>query len=113
MTDVAYAEKAFLKLIARRMLGYAREAESRGEKYHDVGTFSTLQCGVRAKYRLESVPGGYAPVVILKRSAIFTPDELLKIAGQILDEDAVQRESTSDDLEYVRKSNSIVETHDD
>lgn len=110
MADVAYPEKAFLKLVARRVLGYAREAESRGEKYYDIGTFAPLQCGVRVKYRFEKSPGDYTPVVTLKKHPAFGPDELLQIAAELLEAEAVLRSSKENDLEYVRKSDHVPET---
>lgn len=110
MPGVDYAERAFLKLIARRVLGYAKEADSRGEEYHDIGSFSPLHCGVRAKYRFEKSAGSYVPVVTLKNNRAFSPEELSQIAAEILEGDAVLRPSAGDDLEYIRKVDSTPET---
>jgi len=103
MASVPYAEKAFLQLMARRLLRYTREAEARGETYNDLSGFSPLQCGVRAKYRFESAPGGYVPVLLLKAHLLYSPGELKEIAAEILDGPVKLRASKDDDLEYVRE----------
>ena len=100
---VSYPEKAFLQLMGKRLLRFQREAESRGETYHDLSAFAPLQCGVQAKYRFESVPGGYAPVVLLRGGPVFTPGQLKEIAVEILDGPVKLREAKGDDLEYVRE----------
>lgn len=106
MALVPYPEKAFLQLMGKRLLKYQREAEARGEKYHDISPFSPLQCKVLAKFRFEVVPGGYAPVVLLKENSMYSPNQLKEIATEILDAPVRLRATTDDVLEYVRESDS-------
>jgi len=103
MTRIPYTEKAFLQLMGRRLLRYQREAEARGEVYHDISAPSPLQCGVLAKYRFESAPGGYIPVVRLHGGPVFTPIDLKEIAAEILEGPVKLRAAVADDLEYVRE----------
>jgi len=103
---VTYPEKAFLQLMGKRLLRFQRDAEARGEKYHDLSAPAILQCGVLAKYRFESVPGGYAPVVLLRGSLVFSPNQLKEIAAEILDGPVKLREAKGDDLEYVRETDT-------
>jgi hypothetical protein len=106
MPSVPYTEKAFLQLMGRRLLRYTREAEARGEEYHDLSAFAPLQCGVLAKYRFETAPGGYIPVVRLRGTTAFTPSDLKEIAAEILEGPVKLREAVEDDLEYVRELDS-------
>jgi hypothetical protein len=106
MPSVPYTEKAFLQLMARRLLRYQRDAEARGEVYHDVSPFSPLQCGIEAKFRFEVAPGGYIPVVLFKRWAQFQPIELQEIAESVLDAPAKLRTSADSVLEYVRATDA-------
>lgn len=101
MLSVPYTEKAFMQLMARRLLRYQREAEARGETYHDVSPFSPLQCGIHAKFRFEPAPGGYRPVVLFRKWSQFQPQELQEIAASILDGPVKLRASKDGDLEYV------------
>jgi hypothetical protein len=103
MSSVPYPEKAFLQLMGKRLLRFAREAEARGEKYHDLSPFALLQCGVLAKYRFESAPGGYLPVVTLRIGEGRSFKELEEIAAEILDGPVKLRDATAGDLEYVRE----------
>lgn len=103
MLSVPYTEKAFLQLMARRLLRYHREAESRGEVYHDLSPFAPLACGVRAKVRFEPSPGGYSTVALLKKSSLFQPQELDEIAESLLEGPVKLRATVEDVLEYVRK----------
>jgi hypothetical protein len=103
---IPYPEKAFLQLMGKRLLRFQREAEARGEKYNDLSAFAPLQCGVHAKYRFESVPGGYAPVVILRGGPVFTSGQLKEIATEILEGPVKLREVRGDDLEYVRETDT-------
>ena len=105
MAQVTYPEKAFLQLMGKRLLKFAREAKERGEEYHDLSGFSPLQCGVRAKFWFEDKPGGYRPVVRLKVGN-FDAGELKLIAEEILDGPAILRTSSDDDLEYVRSTDA-------
>ena len=109
MANILYSERAFLQLTARRILGYSREAESRGEAYHDIGPLVPLQCGVRVKYRFEKSPGGYTPVVTFRKSSTYTNEELLDLASELLDGKAVLRKTADPDLEYVRSSDFTAE----
>jgi hypothetical protein len=95
MPSVPYTEKAFLQLMARRLLRYQRDAEARGEVYHDVSPF-----------RFEVAPGGYIPVVLFKRWAQFQPIELQEIAESVLDAPAKLRTSADSVLEYVRATDA-------
>lgn len=108
--SVPYTEKAFLQLMARRLLRYQRDAEARGETYHDVSPFSPLQCGIHAKLRFEMVPGGYAPVVLLQKWSQFQPREIQEIATSILDGPARFRTTKDDVLEYVREVDAVAST---
>jgi hypothetical protein len=63
---VTEAEAAFLAMIARRTLRFQREAEARGEKYHDITQPHPLTCGHSAKLIVEPVAHGYEPVVVVK-----------------------------------------------
>jgi len=110
MANVLYAEIAFLQLMARRVLRYSKEAEARGEKYHDLSSLAPLQCGAYAKYRFESVPGGHVPVVTLRKLPAFTPGDLDAIATEILGGSAKQRAESKDDLEYVRELDAAPST---
>lgn len=103
MAYVTYAEKAFLQLMARRLLRYTRDAASRGETYQDVGPLSPLACGAMAKYRFEAAPGGYTPVVTLRGPPTLSPNQLKEIATEILDGAVKLRAAVGDDLEYVRE----------
>lgn len=105
MAQVTHPEKAFLQLMAKRLLKFSREAQSRGETYNDLSGYSPLQCGVRAKYLFEEIPGGYRPVVKLKPGN-FDAGELKAIAEELLDSPAFLRASSSDDLEYVRSTDA-------
>lgn len=106
MAHVLYPEKAFLQLMARRLLRYAREAAERGEKYNDLSGFSPLQCGVRVKFHYETAPGGYIPVLLLRPGNTFSAGELKEIAAEILDAPAKLRQAVADDLEYVRETDA-------
>ena len=106
MANVLYAEKAFLQLMARRLLRYSREAAERGEKYNDLSGFSPLQCGVRAKFHFEEAPGGYIPVVGIRPGPSFSALELKEIASEILDAPAKLRPAADGDLEYVRETDA-------
>ena len=110
MAHILYAEKAFLQLTARRILGYRRDAESRGHVYVDVGQPAPLQCGVRAKYRFIDSAGGYAPAVTLRKSPLYSEEEMLEIASELLDSPAVLKGVSGSDLEYVRKSDTHPES---
>ena len=103
MSKVSYAETAFLQLMGRRLLRYQREAEARGEKYHDLSAAAPLQCGVLARYRFEAVPGGYVPVIQLRNARDFSPGEIKEIAAEILEGPVKLRAVSGDDLEYVRE----------
>ena len=102
MAHVTYQEKAFLQLVARRVLRYSREAADRGEEYHDLAPHAPLQCGVHAKYRFDAIPGGYRPVVAFKKAVAFGGAELEEIAAEILDAPARLSTASTDGLEYVR-----------
>jgi hypothetical protein len=104
VSSVLYAEKAFLQLMARRLLRYRREAEARGEAYHDVSPYAPLQCGAQAKYKFESAPFGYRPVLYLQNSSMFQPSQLTEIASEILGAPVKLRTIVGDDLEYVRET---------
>lgn len=106
MPSVPYTEKAFLQLMARRLLRYQRDAEARGEVYHDVSPFSPLQCGIHAKFRFEAAPGGYIPVVLLKKWSQFQPHELQEIAQSLLEGPAKLRASNDGVLEYLRETDA-------
>jgi hypothetical protein len=106
MPAVPYTEKAFLQLMARRLLRYSREAEARNSTYHDLSPFSPLSCGVHAKFRYESAPGGYIPVVLLKRWSQFTPEEREEIAVSLLEGPVKLRANVEGVLEYVRASDA-------
>jgi hypothetical protein len=103
MAKVPHAEVAFLQLMGRRLLRYTREAEARGEKYNDLSAFAPLQCGVLAKYRFETAPGGYTPVATLRITEGLSFKELEEIAAEILDGPVKLREAKAGDLEYVRE----------
>lgn len=104
MAFVTYPEKSFLQLVARRVLKYQRDAETRNEVYHDIMPFSPLQCGAFAKYRFLKAPGGYTVVLHLKNTPTFSPEDLTAIASEILDGPVRQSSVTSDVLEYVRET---------
>lgn len=106
MPHVTYPEKAFLQLVARRVLRYSREAAARGEKYNDLTGFSPLQCGVRVRFKLEEAPGGYIPVVGIRPGPSFSASELTEIAAEILDGPAKLRPAADGDLEYVRATDA-------
>lgn len=110
MPSVPYTEKAFLQLMARRLLRYQREAEARGETYHDISPASPLMCGVHAKYRFEAAPGGYIPVVYLQGLISFSPNQLKEIASEILEGPVKLRASKDDVLEYVREVDAVAST---
>ena len=106
MAHVTYPEKAFLLLVARRVLRYSREAAERGEKYNDLSGFSPLQCGVRVRVHLAEAPGGYIPVVGIRPGPSFSASELKEIAAEILDGPAKLRLDGGGDLEYVRETDA-------
>jgi len=106
MSHVTYPERAFLQLMGKRLLQYQREAASRSETYNDLSGYAPLQCGVRAKFRFEDVPGGYMPVAFLKSNEKFTPEELKEIASEILDAPVKLRRASDDGLEYLREKDS-------
>lgn len=110
MAHVLYAEKAFLQLAARRLLRNTRDAEARGEKYHDMSSPSPLQCGVRAKFVFEAAPGGYAPVAIIRKNPAFAQEEFDGIAAELLEGPARLRKAEGTDLEYVRADSILVES---
>ena len=99
---VTYQEKAFLQLVARRILRLQRDADSRGEAYNDFGSFAPLGCGAHARIRFAPAPGGYEMVVNLKRSPYLSADELQMIAAELLEKPAVLRAESPTDLEYGR-----------
>lgn len=104
MAQVLYQEKAFLQLVAKRILKYTQEAKTRGEKYHDMSGYSPLQCGARVKYHFEEGEKGPFPVVLVKKIVAFNLAELQQIASEILDAPVYLRASHPDDLEYVRET---------
>ena len=106
MALIAYAERAFLQLLARRLLRYSREAEARGEKYYDIYTRSPLQCGLQAKMVFEHVPGGYAPVLYVHNSVALPNETLLEAAEYVLEGPVKCRKTDGADLEYTL-ANSI------
>lgn len=103
---IPYPEKAFLQLMGKKLLRFQREAETRGETYNDLSAFAPLQCGVLAKYRFESAPGGYIPVVLLRLNPLFQPNQLKEIAAEILEAPVTLRAAKDDDLEYVREKDA-------
>jgi hypothetical protein len=103
---VSYPERAFLQLRAKRLLRLQREAEARGEEYHDLSPFAPLQCGIHVKFVFEAAPGGYIPVVFLRKWSLYQPKELQEIATYLLDGPAKLRESAGTDLEYVRETDA-------
>ena len=105
---IPYPEKAFLQLMGKKLLRFQREAESRGEMYNDLSAFAPLQCGVLAKYRFESAPGGYIPVVLLRLNPLFQPNQLKEIAAEILEGPVTLRAAKGDDLEYVREKDAVI-----
>jgi hypothetical protein len=107
MPEVPYTEKAFLQLLGRRILRFQRDAEARGEPYHDLSSFSPLQCGVAARYRFETAPGGYIPVVQLRETSPKDPSKLKEIASDILEGPVKLRKAQADVLEYVRETDSF------
>jgi hypothetical protein len=108
MFSVTYAEKAFMQLMARRLLRYQRDAAARGEAYHDISPFSPLQCGALAKLRFEESPGGYNMVAILRSVPALSATEHKEIAADILGEPVILRKAVGDDLEYVRAKDAGV-----
>jgi hypothetical protein len=107
MLNVTYQEKAFLQLVARRVVNHRIEAAKRGEAYNDLTPFSPLQCGIRARYSFVEIPlGGFRPVVQVRAPSSFSSAELLEIASEILDGPAKLRATASGDLEYVRESDA-------
>lgn len=110
MPSVPYTEKAFLQLMARRVLRYQREAAERNETYHEVAPLSPLMCGVHAKYRFEPAPGGYIPVVYLQGLISFSPNQMKEIAAEILEAPVRLRASKDDVLEYVREVDAVAST---
>lgn len=108
MAFVSYAEKAFLQLVAKRLLRYTREAESRGEVYHDISPYAPLQCGAMAKFRFVSRGGLHVPVAVLKNTPNLNPGELKAIAEELLDAPATLRFTKGDDLEYGRTADTVI-----
>ena len=86
MTDkltLEQAEAAYLLLVARRVLQFQREAESRGEVYHDLQSDIVLNSGCSARLRFCSCPGSYEPRLWLTGS--FTkPEDYATVAKGIL-----------------------------
>jgi len=108
MSQVPYTEKAFLQMVARRILKFRREAEARGEEYHDLSAHAPLQCGIHAKLRYDPCPGGYRPVVSFRHTKAFDYAEMKEIASEILDTPAKLSDAPKDDLEYVREMDASV-----
>lgn len=77
-------EISYLKLAARRMFNFQKEAADRGEAYHDVSAGTTLSAGAVAKLSFETTPGGLEPRLRIWNTAL-PQEELEKIAVQVLD----------------------------
>ena len=94
MTDplLVFGEAAYLSLLARRTLNYKRDAEQRGEEYHDVLPFTRLMCGAMARLRFLETATGYTPVVEVKR--ISTEEEARQIAKEITGSEMVTSQDT-------------------
>jgi hypothetical protein len=78
------AEKAYLLLVARRVLNFQREAEERGEVYHDMSSDIILNNGCGARLRFISVPGSYEPHLWLKWPVGTPLDKAVEVASGIL-----------------------------
>jgi hypothetical protein len=93
------AENAYLLLVARRVLQFQREAEERGEVYHDMSSDVVLNNGLSARLRFHPCPGGYEPILwltgLLKR-----PEDLLPTAARILGGPAEEAEGVECKSEY-------------
>lgn len=81
---VSDQEASFLTLMARRVLNHTREAQKRGEEFHDMTRPVPLACGVRAKLVFREVAGGYEPEAHVVPHPGFVRDELALIASEIL-----------------------------
>jgi hypothetical protein len=84
MKDILPVEIAYLKLAARRIFNYQKEAEDRGERYHDITAGTRLSLGATAKLYFAPVNGGHAPRLEIWDTQA---DETLlaKVACQVLD----------------------------
>lgn len=80
---VTESEAAFLLFGARRTLRYARDAESRGESYTSLISYSKLQCGHYARMRFDSSGGGYQPVVEIKVDTAVADDNSADTAERL------------------------------
>lgn len=78
------AENAYLLLVARRVLNFQREAEERGETYHDMESDVVLNDGTSARLRFVSCPGGYEPRLWLNGPCLTKEAALRPIAERIL-----------------------------
>lgn len=84
MTDILPVEIAYLKLAARRMFNFQKEAAERNEPYHDMYPGTPLASGAIAKMRYAIVPGGHEARLEIWNTQL--PDSVLeKIAAQVLD----------------------------
>lgn len=82
--ELILGEAAYLLLLARRALNFAKEAKERGEEYHDLTPFTRLQCGLKARLHFVEQLNGAAPVVELVCTAhTHSPAEMQDIAGEI------------------------------
>lgn len=94
------AEGAFLALLAKRLLRNQRDAEQRGEVYHDLSSPARLKCGIEAKIVFESTAYGYKPVLTLHEKEGLTSEELAKAATELLGIPTRLRESNSGVLKF-------------
>lgn len=99
---VSEQEASLLALVGRRILKYRREAEARGEAYHDVYPLTMLACGLRAKITFEPAPQGYEACVTLLEDARFTPEEYQQAASELLGHPARQARQEKNRLHFVR-----------
>ena len=100
--NLAEAEKAYLLMLARRILNFQREAAERGEEYHDVGSDAMLECGASARMRFVPCGTGYEPQLWLWGS--FTkPEDYTKVAEGILGGPVVAQPAGADCAHIFKK----------
>lgn len=94
-----------LALVARRILNHRREAEKRGEEYHDIAPLTMTTCGMRVKLSFVPESHGYEPHVEIVNDPRFTQEEFLQAASEIMGRSAQALEPYGNRL-YFRRSDT-------
>jgi hypothetical protein len=89
-TYITDQEASLLALTARRLLRAQREAQSRGETYHDLTKPVPVACGIRVKLLFIEAPGGYEAEVHLVPHPSFAEEELRTVASEVIGYEAMR-----------------------